>query len=336
MKQRKFKLNSFFFPLFLSIVSLLGCAGGGTVGTSQIRTSRITGTLVDDQDRPIQGITVTILESGDSGVTDTEGKFEIVSDLEKDQSGDFPATLLFEGSYLGEPLQDRLTLDKLQQNEGGYVLSLSVTRESPSSGLVIVTETVEKLPDDLKPNASNPVPTPTPTAPPQISNVEGGITPVPILPTATPTPGSGGTFAPSDIQPTPTPRPASGGWAVNLTPTPTPIPPTPTPKVSLVRVQIVWGSDAYISDRQVTVSQGNSTIFSGKSDSLGTLTGTGILRKSPLTVTINDEFIGSSVSLQFEDIPSSLDIRLELKNNNTDPLGENKFNLEILEVVPTF
>ena len=64
------------------LLTLDGC-GGGSAGTgigTETRSLTIEGTLVSETNKPLAGVTVTILETGDSSVTNTAGQFTITTD----------------------------------------------------------------------------------------------------------------------------------------------------------------------------------------------------------------------------------------------------------------
>lgn len=81
LKAKKFTSNLFIFLLVVACLLLLtnGCAGGGTSGSGGGGT-RVSGKLLAQNSRdPVQGYTVTIKLTNDSGLTNEQGKFDIQS-----------------------------------------------------------------------------------------------------------------------------------------------------------------------------------------------------------------------------------------------------------------
>jgi len=65
-------LNKFLLPVFCSLI-IFGC-GGGSAGTGTVSLS---GKLLNPQDEPVSGAIVTIVETGETAVTDANGNFSI-------------------------------------------------------------------------------------------------------------------------------------------------------------------------------------------------------------------------------------------------------------------
>lgn len=66
----------------LVVITLLtGCAGGGSEGTGGGLKRAVFGTLHKFDSTPIAGAKVSVLETGDAGVTDTAGNFLINADI---------------------------------------------------------------------------------------------------------------------------------------------------------------------------------------------------------------------------------------------------------------
>lgn len=66
----------------LSIIILFICAcGGGSAGTG---TTTVSGQVRDLQDQPINGVTVTIINTGDSSITNNNGEFSILTSAKDD------------------------------------------------------------------------------------------------------------------------------------------------------------------------------------------------------------------------------------------------------------
>lgn len=76
------------------IVSIMAC-GGGTSGTGGDNTSvnlrQFEGTVLDSNKKPIPNVSVTVEETGDTTITDSEGKFEIASEVGQE------AVIIFNG-----------------------------------------------------------------------------------------------------------------------------------------------------------------------------------------------------------------------------------------------
>ncbi len=77
MRYQKKQRSNLFLLLLLLIVISSGC-GGGTSGTGV--TSVYDAVLQDGEGNALSGVTVTVLETGDSAVTDANGHFSIEVD----------------------------------------------------------------------------------------------------------------------------------------------------------------------------------------------------------------------------------------------------------------
>lgn len=77
MRYQKKQRSKLFLLLLLLIVISSGC-GGGTSGTGV--TSVYDAVLQDGEGNALSGVTVTVLETGDSAVTDANGHFSIEVD----------------------------------------------------------------------------------------------------------------------------------------------------------------------------------------------------------------------------------------------------------------
>lgn len=77
MRCQKKQRRNLFLLLLLLMVVLSGC-GGGTSGTGV--TSVYDAVLQDGEGNALSGVTVTVLETGDSAVTDANGYFSIEVD----------------------------------------------------------------------------------------------------------------------------------------------------------------------------------------------------------------------------------------------------------------
>jgi hypothetical protein len=98
----KIALLSFFCLGFGTV----GC-GGGTVGTSSPEESRVEGVLISSDNNPIEGATVSIGETGDSGTTRADGHFDFDALDLRDS-----VTLLVESNSVDA----RATLDNIADN----------------------------------------------------------------------------------------------------------------------------------------------------------------------------------------------------------------------------
>lgn len=83
----------------LLVLLLISCAGGGTRGTGLGGFRIITGTIVESNDLPVEGATVTIVETGESDLSDQNGEFQIETQSENAnlqlqvQKDDFDTTI---------------------------------------------------------------------------------------------------------------------------------------------------------------------------------------------------------------------------------------------------
>lgn len=68
----------------MTILILVSCAGGGTSGTGVASARILSGTVTQSEGEPVANAVVTIEETGESDLTDENGRFEIGTDLVAD------------------------------------------------------------------------------------------------------------------------------------------------------------------------------------------------------------------------------------------------------------
>lgn len=135
----------------MAAIVLASCAGGGTIGTSQTRPARLSGSIASTQGEPLAGVVVTVLESGETTISNANGEFELVSELEPDEFNVVTPSLLFQG----ESFESVLEVGPIKENEPGVSISVEVD--------TILGE-IQVL--SLKIEGRDPVPTPTPVSTP--------------------------------------------------------------------------------------------------------------------------------------------------------------------------
>lgn len=146
--------------IFLSLVIISFCAcGGGTTGTGTYSRS-FSGTLQDTEGKPLSNFQVTILETGDSVETDSEGKFLIDSILDNRR-----ATFLVEG----ETLNNQVEISDLPEEEG--LIEINLEGDSDSNTIILLSIEVIAL--------QTATPTPTPVEIPTETPTEDKSTPEP-------------------------------------------------------------------------------------------------------------------------------------------------------------
>jgi hypothetical protein len=91
--------------IFFILISVCGCAGGGTIGTSQTRPTRVAGIIKDPEGNPAENIIVTLMHSGDSARSDSSGLFVLESELPENNG---KMQFLVEG----ENFEDVVTLEQ--------------------------------------------------------------------------------------------------------------------------------------------------------------------------------------------------------------------------------
>ncbi len=70
---------------FCGLSVILTACGGGTVGTGSDGNTVVTGRLFTSDSKAVANATVTILETGDSGTVDEQGRFEILAVIDSSQ-----------------------------------------------------------------------------------------------------------------------------------------------------------------------------------------------------------------------------------------------------------
>lgn len=167
-----FKMRALATVVF-SAVGLIafGCAGGGTGGTDGGGSVRILGRVVQENDAPLSGGKVTILETGDTSVITAAGAFE------------FPAVsvpssavnLEVEGDRgTSSALLDKVTPDleevevtvKVSRDQRSATVPRRVNKPRPAKPTPKPQPTEQPIPGEPTPVVENPQPTvaPTPTA----------------------------------------------------------------------------------------------------------------------------------------------------------------------------
>lgn len=172
----------------LSLLLLLVGCGGGTTGTGGTGSSDYNGRVLTDAGSPVSGALVTLLESGDSSSTDSNGSFSIPSDI------DAPSvTLLVES----EANQGQVVVDELPS--GPKEVSVEVTINRASREVKLTSKRVRPKSTPTPISGSSAVPTESPTIP--------SGTPIPgSTPTVNPSPTPNDTQSPSPTE-TPVPKP---------------------------------------------------------------------------------------------------------------------------------
>ncbi len=147
-------------PLFLKtffaalLIVLYGC-GGGSSGTDGGVSIRLSGTVSDGSGAPLNGLSVTVLETGDSGATNEAGNYNLPTTF----VGNTMTLLVSDGSK-----ESRAVVRDLELVEGDVVdidLTLSQSEFTVSIVSVVVNEPVP----------SQPTPTPKPEATPQVQKI---------------------------------------------------------------------------------------------------------------------------------------------------------------------
>lgn len=173
--------------ILLVVVLLCGGCGGGTTGTGGTGSLDFSGRVLSDSGSPIGNVTVTIQETGDTAITDNEGKFKIESNVTSAE-----LTLLVET----DSAQAMTTISGLPQTpaEVDVVLQLSVENNT------VAVQSQQVRPKPQRP-AATPTAAPQPTPQPSPARTP---TAAPATPTAVATPTSTPSTTPS-VQPTATP-----------------------------------------------------------------------------------------------------------------------------------
>lgn len=83
MKNKLIQRTLLYLTLF-AVFLFVACGGGGTQGTGLGTFRIITGTVTVENEEPLEGASVTIVETGDSDITDNNGEFEIETELESE------------------------------------------------------------------------------------------------------------------------------------------------------------------------------------------------------------------------------------------------------------
>lgn len=186
-------LTCLVFLAVLAGIVISGCAGagGGTEGTG---FKSIQGAIVENG-VPVAGSTVTIEETGDSAVTDEQGRFSIDSvalDISESQ-----VTLRVEDQRSFSAVTQ---ISNIPNGEADVVVSISINRarnQATVTSISIVTPTPT-------PRVNNTAPVPA-TQPPGPSPIPTSSIPEPTSPAGqTPTPRQGVTVSPTPSR-TPTP-----------------------------------------------------------------------------------------------------------------------------------
>lgn len=172
------------FALSLLFI-ILGC-GGGTGGTGDIDATKISGRIVDLAQAALAGVKVTVVETGDSALSDATGAFEIET--------------LLPGSELDLTVQTdtadasvNLGLVPGTQKSIAVVLQL----DEDNNELTLISSNIPPTPaPEISPNPTSPSSTSTlaanPTKKPD-SSATVSIAPT-HTPTSVPTPSSAGTI----------------------------------------------------------------------------------------------------------------------------------------------
>jgi len=151
---------------FISCSVLLAACGGGTSGTGGTGSTQFAGRVLSDG-LPVEDALVTVLESGDTGLTDSQGDFEVSTLLQSDS-----ATLLVESGQV----QAQTTIPDIASDVARVELTLSLDKEQQSVN--VDSRTDIKATPTPKPKR----PRPTPTSQPELQ-----LTPAPT-PAPTPEP----------------------------------------------------------------------------------------------------------------------------------------------------
>jgi hypothetical protein len=171
---------SVLLTLLLGVSSFLftsGCGSGGGTEGSGLRT--LEGTAVNvSSGQPEAGVAVTIESTGETAVSDDEGKFELVTEI-----SDQPITLLFEK---GSALSARATISEVSPADPVLKLDVAVDtqRNQVAVQVTAATPTPRPTATPTSPGGSGDLPTPTPTASPIPTNTAAPS--ATVTPTATP------------------------------------------------------------------------------------------------------------------------------------------------------
>lgn len=191
--------------LIVIVGSVIGCAsGGGTDGT----WGRSYSGTIQSQDGPASNVTVEMLETGVTSVTDAQGNFS----LERVELSLAPITL----RLVGDGLDTTVTVDaELPEADAAISVEIELGEDLQATVTEVVVAPQSGTAPTPQPTAQN---SPAPTQPPASSSP----TPKPSSPTPTktktPTPQQTPQSSPTPSNPTPTP---------SNTPTPSP---TATPQ----------------------------------------------------------------------------------------------------------
>lgn len=134
----------FSYLLLLAVFLFTGC-GGGTVGTDDGASLRLSGTIVDGAGKTVSNALVIVEATGDEDLTDEQGHFEIISDKVEE------SRLRIDASISQQEVSLTSSVLRFNQSSDSYTFEIVVSVEQ---GLV----TVEDL--DVTPV----VPTTTPSA----------------------------------------------------------------------------------------------------------------------------------------------------------------------------
>lgn len=294
--------NGLLLGVLASIVTLLGC-GGGTTGTGDFDSTRIEGKVIRLDGTSLAGAEVTVLETGDSTVTNASGDFIIEARLDAAEvnlsviSGALSATVNLGAT---PPSGSTITVQLLADEGENTVTIISADVTTP--------------------------PTPTPSSN-KSSSSDGNSSSQGSQSSSSSS--SGVPSSPSEATPTPTP-------IADLVPTNTPTPgPTPTPTStpiilnSIYRGTITGFKGGAITNAVVTVvatgdAIGTSAqgIFFIITDNIG-----------PGTVTLNvTNSSGKSAQLDIPNVPAGAifaDLTITYFPVMDGVIGSNNFRLEL-------
>ena len=178
--------------ILLILLVAIGC-GGGSKGTGG---QGFDGTVVSRQSQPLSGVAVTLLESGDSDVTDSDGRFDIYTEplsgavnVDVDTGTFRGQVLIGEVSTRTKNLTVRIQIDEtLKTATSEEVAREEEGHDDPDSHTTPTPRPTRTPRPTASPNGNTATPSPTPAAPATPTSTPTS-TPSTETPTVSPTPG---------------------------------------------------------------------------------------------------------------------------------------------------
>lgn len=172
--------------LFTLLFSLQGC-GGGTTGTGGTGSSQFSGRISSFNGEPVAGANVVLEETGDTAISDSEGKFDMESVLPGDSA-----------TFLVETTHSQASTALTNIPPGPHDVTVELTLDEKKNTVTIQAQSIKPPTKPRKTPTPRPKPTDVPTAEP--TAVVLPTAPVSPVESATPTV----TASPTDVS-TPTP-----------------------------------------------------------------------------------------------------------------------------------